>query len=169
MTAESPTNLTRPHAQPRPWEEDHGREVREFSRRPRVDGDYPTDDSETPGNSDRDHPVANADAAPSRQEYPLYDAAREEAHWEATHDDQPYADSGDFTDFSAAYRNGYEGFNQLGADNRFDDVEDDLQEEYEAEGNFIPWEDAREASRAAWDRLEERRTKAEKDTGWPVP
>lgn len=169
MTVEPTANLTRLHPQPRPWDEAHGSEVKGAGRQPRAAGIHPASDAETTRNVGRSRPVAKADAAPSRQEYPLYDAETEEAHWEAVHDDHPWADAGDFADFSTAYRTGYEGFNRLGTEYSFDDVEEELQEEYEAEDCSLPWEDAREAARAAWERLEGRTNEAHKDTGWPVP
>lgn len=42
-------------------------------------------------------------------------------------------------------------------------------EDYEGEGSSLPWEKAREAVRAAWDRLEGRRLDAENESGVPVP
>ena len=135
-------------------------------RQPPTDGDFPTDDLEMPA-SPRE--VTSADSAPSRQEYPELDTDSEETFWEATHQDQPYAGEDDHERYAAAYRIGYEGYQRLGAEYTFEDVEEDLQEEFEGEGSSLSWDSAREATRAAWDRLEQRRQDAENEAGVPVP
>ena len=77
----------------------------------------------------------------------------EDAWWEANHDLQPYADIAEYAEFAPAYRTGYEGFERFGADHTFDEVEDELEEAYELEGSDLMWEEARDAARAAWDRV----------------
>ena len=163
MIAESPVKPSRNAPQTSRPDQEQGSYA---LRQPSPDGDYPTDDMEMPV-SPRD--VTSADRAPSRQEYPEFDTDREEAFWEATHQDQPYAGEDDHARFAPAYRIGYEGYQRLGAEYTFDDVEEDLQEEYEGEGSSLPWERAREATRAAWNRLEGRKEDAENEAGVPVP
>jgi hypothetical protein len=126
-----------------------------------MDGDFPTDDAEMP--------ASPRGSAPSREEYSEIDIDSEEAYWESAHQDQPFAGEDDLERYAVAYRIGYEGFQRLGEEYSFEDVEEDLQEEYEGENSSLPWEKAREATRAAWDRLEARRQGAESDAGMSVP
>ena len=144
---------------PRPRTEGHSREFSGHTRPRQAGEEYPPDDTAAQ-NSLGELTPATADAAPSRQEFPVFDSDEEEAHWESAHADQPYAGADDYERYAPAYRVGYEGFERLGAEYSFDDVEEDLQEEYEAEGSPVAWERAREAARAAWDRLEARWTNA---------
>lgn len=160
MTAEPPVNSPRNRPQTSRPDQERGAETDYSPRRQPTDGDFPTDDAEMP--------TSPRDSAPSRQEYPEVDTDSEESFWEVAHQDQPYAGEDDLERYAVAYRIGYEGYQRLGAEYTFDDVEEDLQEEYEGEGSSLPWERAREATRAAWDRLEARRQGAESEAGVSV-
>lgn len=92
----------------------------------------------------------------------LMDPTSEEAFWRAEHPRQPYGGQTNFQDYALAYRTGYEGYvgsaNQGKPERSFDEAEADLRARYEAGGPTIPWEQARTASRAAWDRVHRRAT-----------
>jgi hypothetical protein len=57
-----------------------------------------------------------------------------------------------YEDYAAAYRTGYEGFDK-NPERKFDEMEADLAVEYEKHHSALPWDDARSASRAAWDKM----------------
>lgn len=80
----------------------------------------------------------------------------EDAHWRENYQNEPYynKDYG-YDDYAPAYRTGYEARERY-PDRRFDEVERDLSTDYErSRGNSrLGWEEARPASRAAWDRIE---------------
>ncbi len=84
------------------------------------------------------------------------DPTGEDNYWREAHGKQPYADkTSRFEDYQPAYRTGYEGFSKHAADNRnFEQAEPDLRKKYESSGAKVPWDKAREASRAAWTRVE---------------
>jgi hypothetical protein len=109
----------------------------------------------------------DSDVSREHLEKAAFDPNQEDAWWEANHDMQNYADNGDYAVFAPAYRTGYEGYERFGEEYSFDDVEDELEEAYELEGSDLPWDEAREAARAAWDRLSGRGDTI--DPGAPVP
>jgi hypothetical protein len=88
------------------------------------------------------------------------DPTVEDAYWREHHRDQPFAKDRSYDDYAPAYRVGYEGYRE-GA--RYEDIEDDLRSKYEITSAPIPetagtrarlrWEEARQATRAAWDRV----------------
>ena len=85
--------------------------------------------------------------------------AVEEAYWKAAYVREPYYSSGTSYDFyAAAYRTGWEGRARL-EDRNFDEAEADLRDDYEraTADNGPNWEDARIATRAAWDRIDQMR------------
>ena len=87
----------------------------------------------------------------------VMDPTAEEAFWRAEHPRQPYADKTTYQDYAFAYRTGYDGYMSLGEQGKrertFDQEEAALRARYEAGAGTIPWEQARPASRAAWDRV----------------
>lgn len=86
------------------------------------------------------------------------DPTEEEAYWRENHDTQPFAKDSDenFDAYSPAYRTGYENYPKYSEDKRsFDDAEPELRSSYQATGAAMPWDKAREASRAAWTRAEQ--------------
>ena len=86
----------------------------------------------------------------------LLDPTVEDEYWREQHSRQPYADAAtDFTHFQPAYRTGYESFAEHGVQGKtFEEVEPHVRANYQAKGGAVPWEKAREASRAAWERAQ---------------
>lgn len=82
------------------------------------------------------------------------DPTREEAYWRENHARQGYARGRPYDDYSPAYRVGYEGYARLGAGGAtFEEREAELRRSYEESPNKLGWEEARPASRAAWQKL----------------
>ena len=88
----------------------------------------------------------------------MADPAAEDSYWRETHRGEPYYVEGREydRDYAPAYRAGYEG--RVKYDGRtFDEVEDDLASDYERfRAGDLTWDEARPASRAAWNRVDER-------------
>ena len=83
------------------------------------------------------------------------DPTAEDAYWKQNYQNESYYDSQlKYDDYSPAYRTGYNGRARLGA-RSFEDVESDLHADYErSKGNSkLSWEHAKQATRAAWNRL----------------
>jgi hypothetical protein len=78
----------------------------------------------------------------------------EDAYWRENHLKQPYAKGRRYDDFSPAYKTGYEGYSEYGDEATFEEREAELRKRYEATGSTLGWDEARPASRAAWQRLE---------------
>jgi len=79
-------------------------------------------------------------------------------YWREQHTREPYYRK-DYTydDYAPAYRTGYETAGRyLGQGRRFDDLESELHANYEGiKGKSrLAWQDAKEAARAAWHRVE---------------
>lgn len=77
-------------------------------------------------------------------------------YWQQQYQSEPYYNQArNFGDYEPAYRLGTEGRSRY-AGQRFEDVEGDLRGEYEASrgDSQLHWDEAREATRAAWDREE---------------
>ena len=84
-----------------------------------------------------------------------YDPTVEEQHWRDNFEDEPYYQEGrTFDDYAPAYRVGGEARGRYG-DRSFDEVERDLAGDYERTRGQSPleWDEARDASRAAWTRV----------------
>jgi uncharacterized protein YcfJ len=89
--------------------------------------------------------------------------AVEDAYWRENHRRQSYAKGRSYDDFGQAYRTGYEGYAQYGAmGSTFENREVDLRKSYEATQPKQAWDEARPASRAAWQRLHEQAQKGSK-------
>jgi uncharacterized protein YcfJ len=87
----------------------------------------------------------------------MVDPTVEESYWRESHARQPYyAEGRTYDSYAPAYRAGWEG--RVKYDGRaFDEIEDDLASDYERfRGNDMTWEEARPATRAAWDRVDAR-------------
>ena len=77
----------------------------------------------------------------------------EENHWREHHHKQPFVKPGrTYEDYAPAYRVGYEGFHK-NPDKKFEEIEADLATEYQKRQTTLPWGDARDAARVAWDKL----------------
>jgi uncharacterized protein (TIGR02271 family) len=85
------------------------------------------------------------------------DPTVEDAYWRENHSNQPFAKSGaSYDDYQPAYRSGYEGYSKHGKNAAsFEQAEPSVRRDYESSGAKLPWERARDASRAAWTRLHE--------------
>src|SRR5664280_2511195 len=87
----------------------------------------------------------------------------EDAYWRENHSRQAYAKGRLYDDYGPAYRIGYEGYAQYGAnEDTFEEREVELRKSYEATQPKLAWGEARLASRAAWQRLRGQRPKAAK-------
>jgi uncharacterized protein YcfJ len=87
----------------------------------------------------------------------------EDAYWRENHRRQSYAKGRPYDDYGPAYRTGYEGYAQYGANGcTFEDREMDLQKSYEATQPKLAWDEARPASHAAWQRFQEQPPKRSK-------
>jgi hypothetical protein len=77
----------------------------------------------------------------------------EETYWREHHRKQPFGKPGHTYDhYAPAYRTGYEGFHKH-PDKKFEEVETDLARDYQKHQPVLPWEDAKDAARVAWDKL----------------
>jgi hypothetical protein len=87
----------------------------------------------------------------------------EDAYWRENHSRQPYAKGRSYDDYGPAYRTGYEGYALYGAKGgTFEDREVELRRSYEVTQPKLAWNEARPASRAAWQRFGEQRPKGSK-------
>ncbi len=86
----------------------------------------------------------------------------EDAYWRENPRHQPFAKGRSFDDYSPAYRAGYEGYARFGAHGTFEDRETDLRKSYEAARPKLAWDEARPASRAAWQRFQDQPPKGSK-------
>jgi hypothetical protein len=87
----------------------------------------------------------------------------EDAYWRENHSRQPYAKGRSYDDYGPAYRTGYEGYALYGAKGgTFEDREVELRRSYEVTQPKLAWNEARPASRAAWQRFREQRPKGSK-------
>jgi hypothetical protein len=84
------------------------------------------------------------------------DPTAESAYWQKNYSKEPYYQPGlTYDDYAPAYRAGYQGRAQH-ADRKFDDAERDLEATYNRTkgSSKLGWENAKHASRAAWNRVE---------------
>lgn len=81
----------------------------------------------------------------------------EEAYWREHYEQEPYYDRNlSYEDYQGAYRTGYEGYGKWGGSGkRFEEIEPELRRSYEQSHgkSGLPWDRARHASRAAWNRV----------------
>lgn len=77
----------------------------------------------------------------------------EEAFWRAEHAGQEWGKDGPYEHYEPAYKTGIAAAEKYRARD-FHEIEEDLARDYEKTANVaIPWDRARPAVRAAWDRL----------------
>jgi len=81
------------------------------------------------------------------------DPTVESAYWQEHHAEQPFSTDGDYETFSPAYRTGYEGYVKNGQGRSFEDAESDLRSDYERSNPGVAWDKAKDATRAAWNRV----------------
>lgn len=83
------------------------------------------------------------------------DPTVEDAYWREAHKNQPYFDrAGSYDDYEPAYRVGYTGRAEH-PERSFEDSESELEAAYNRERgkSRLGWSKAKEASRAAWNRV----------------
>jgi hypothetical protein len=81
----------------------------------------------------------------------------ENKYWEKNYKSRPYGkDASSYDEIQPAYKYGWETRGQYPANQRFDDVEQDLGSKWDsAKGkSAMGWDKAKQASRDAWDRIE---------------
>lgn len=79
----------------------------------------------------------------------------DEIFWQQQHPKQAYAEKmSSYEHYAPAYRTGSEAARKH-AGKQFDEIEDDIALEYERNraGSPLPWDQARPAVKAAWDRI----------------
>jgi hypothetical protein len=84
-----------------------------------------------------------------------YDPTVEEQYWRSNYEREPYYQPGTgFDDYAPAYKLGGEARSRFG-DSTFDEIEDDLANDYRRTrgDSSLEWDSARDASRAAWERV----------------
>ena len=85
------------------------------------------------------------------------DPTREDAYWRENHPRQGWAKGRPYDDFRPAYRIGYEGYSKYGTTgSTFEDREAELRREYELSKSSVSWDDAKLASRAAWQKFDKK-------------
>lgn len=85
---------------------------------------------------------------------PVINPTREDAYWQREFDKQPYyRPELSYDDYGPAYRVGYTG--PLRREGSFDALESDLRQDWQqVKGRSrLTWPEAREATRAAWERV----------------
>ncbi len=84
------------------------------------------------------------------------DPAAEDQYWSDNYQSEPYYQSGrSYDDYSPAYQLGVQGRTQYGG--RFEDTENQLGQDWERQRgrSALSWNEAREPSRAAWQRVDQ--------------
>ena len=81
----------------------------------------------------------------------VIDPTAEDAYWQENHGNQTFGNEGSYDDYAPAYRTGYQGYK---SGSTFDESESDVRSNYETLNPTVPWEKAKSASRAAWERVE---------------
>lgn len=88
----------------------------------------------------------------------MIDPTVEDAYWRGEYSNSPYVgDDESYQNYQPAYQTGYEGYARYPG-KRFEEVESDLQRDYEKNcgGNStLSWDKAKCAVHDAWDRVEE--------------
>jgi hypothetical protein len=94
----------------------------------------------------------------------------EDDYWRENYTSRPYAKSDHtYDDYHPAYRTGYEGYTRYRDRNTtFDQVEPDLRRDYETNysNSRLRWDDARHATRDAWDRADQNTRYMGEDDYW---
>jgi hypothetical protein len=85
------------------------------------------------------------------------DPTVEDAYWRENYVSEPYYEPGrTYEDYEPAYRAGYEVRSRYGEPRTFDEVERDIEAEYNRRraANGLGWDHARRPARAAWERVD---------------
>jgi uncharacterized protein (TIGR02271 family) len=91
----------------------------------------------------------------------MIDPTEEEAYWKEHHQRQPYAEAdtaNKYENYQSAYRTGWEGYGEHGPGKKFHEVADKLKDRYEEHRTErdVPWDKARPATEAAYERVQDR-------------
>lgn len=82
------------------------------------------------------------------------DPTAEDAYWRENYRGRPYVDQGaDYETYRGAYQYGWESRGQY-AGLRFEDAESDLERDWRKRQSKLSWDQAKHATRDAWDRVE---------------
>jgi len=81
------------------------------------------------------------------------DPTTEDAFWEEHFPERPYAGTDTYETYRPAYQYGWESRARY-PNRRFDDVEPELAQGWHARKSNLSWEQAKQATRDAWDRVE---------------
>ena len=84
------------------------------------------------------------------------DPQEEDAYWSKNYSERPYAQDTSYDDLGPAYRYGWETRGSHPLNKRFDDVESDIGNGWDAARgkSKLSWDRAKHATRDAWDRIE---------------
>jgi uncharacterized protein YcfJ len=79
---------------------------------------------------------------------------QEEQYWRENHASQEWASGSSYDQYAPAYRTGYEGVTKY-AGKRYEEIETDLALDYQKHdpNTALPWDRARPAVKAAWQRV----------------
>jgi uncharacterized protein (TIGR02271 family) len=82
------------------------------------------------------------------------DPDAEDAHWRQKYQDEPYVDkTRPYDEYQPAYRTGFTGVEKYEPGTQFEEAEPTLREDYTAAQGPLPWEHAKPAAEAAWNRV----------------
>jgi hypothetical protein len=106
----------------------------------------------------RDPRTGESTSRPAGTAGSAFNPSVHDIYWREAYSREPYYRAGyTYDDYAPAYRTGYEaGGRYLGQGKRFDDLDSELRSNYEhIKGKSrLAWEDAKNAARAAWHRVE---------------
>ena len=82
------------------------------------------------------------------------DPTTEDAYWQSNYNKRPYvAKETNYETYRPAYQYGWESYGRY-AGRRFEEVEPELQRDWPKTKSQLSWENAKQAVRDAWNRLE---------------
>ncbi len=81
-----------------------------------------------------------------------FDPLSENKYWSENHGSESFAVGEPYESYEYAYQAGYEGYHRFSG-STFESSESDIRKAYEAQGNHLVWEKARNAARVAWERV----------------
>jgi len=90
----------------------------------------------------------------------------EDAYWRENHRNQTWGTKRSYNDYSGAYKTGYEGYSKYAVTGRsFEDCEAELKNEFDCNCGKanLKWEEAKHATRAAWQRAGQQSKTARED------
>ncbi len=83
------------------------------------------------------------------------DPQAEDRHWREKYKEEPYVEpSRPYEDYEPGYHTGFTGHEKYEPGTKFEEAEPTLREDYQAAQGPLPWEHAKPAAEAAWNRVE---------------